>query len=235
MVKKIMERQFKLYLFLLLSSVSSCMPSADDEEICVDPWIIESTVDYDISSNDERVQFDVNNPTENLFIAYQKSNQVLSNNNFAFYFSFRLRELNVLSETSAVGERVSLFIGYIENDVVVPHIAVSLSRAQIFFEREGGISRSAFFNPIGAFIYYDISFNKTPLGLVSLKVQNIISQAVVDQAYEFDMAGKEPIFGIMVNSSLPARFGTLDKVSFSFETINFSDGSGFVSDKFECY
>ena len=171
-----------------------------------------------------------------MFIAYQKSNQVLSNNNFDFYFSFRLRDLNVLSETSAVGERVSLFIGYIENDVVVPHIAVSLSRAQIFFEREGGgVSQTAFFSPIGAFIYYDISFNKDPLGLVSLKVQNIITQAVVDQAYEFDMTGKEPIFGIMVNSSLPARFGILDQVSFSFEAINFSDGSGFVSDKFECY
>jgi hypothetical protein len=219
---------------MLCGLFASCQPENIDAD-CSSVWEVNATATYSIAHQNGFVDFDILNPTEQQFLVYQSSNRPLSSNNDMIAFSFRLRDLTASSQTSAVGENVRLFIGYRDGDRIVPHIGVSFSRAQIFFEREGGYSRTAFFNPIGAFIYYDISFNKSVSGLLSIRVQNIITQAVVDDALEFDMVGKVPIFGIMVNSRNDPRFGLLDQVSFRLETIDFRNGFGFTNDLFECF
>lgn len=218
--------------------LSACQKNGDEpknDEDCHKMWTVKSSTPYQVKRDADRVDFEVQNVTDNRFMLYQQAPKFL-HAGLGFDVKIRLRDILVTgTPSSVVGERVSLFVGYENDDEIEPYAGVAISRGDMDFLLPDGAERRAFFSPIGDYLNYEIHFNKNPYGHIVVRVTNLLTNEYRDQLINKHTETSKPYFCIMASSTLTSRFGNIDKLTFSFEKFEFiSIDPGFSNDMFQC-
>lgn len=233
-------RKLMFIISVFLFGLSSCKKSNDDSQNanCNPIWTVsaETTTPYKITRNNSSVDFEVENLTDNKFLIFQRSSNGSLAGIVPISIDIKLREIIAESKTSAVGDRVSIFLGYEENGKIVAHTGVAITRGDFKFLHPDGGERSSFFSPMGDRLNYEIRFRKNAYGVIQIYVKNLETNAPeISEAFDNSTNGKINIFGIMASSTLSSRFGTIDRLRFSFDEFRFLDPNiGFKNDMFQC-